>query len=107
MDCNVINECIPVMMNAKLFDSLPEEYQTSIVDVFAQMQTRVNEERAEQEAKAVEDMTAYGITVIQPTADELAALRDRIRAEVWPQMANTLGQDVIDNLCQTYNVSLS
>ncbi|WP_294757905.1 TRAP transporter substrate-binding protein DctP [uncultured Gemmiger sp.] len=107
VDCNVINECIPVMMNAKLFDSLPEEYQTIIVDVFAQMQTRVNEERAEQEAKAVEDMTAYGITVIQPTADELAALRDRIRAEVWPQMANTLGQDVIDNLCQTYNVSLS
>jgi TRAP-type C4-dicarboxylate transport system substrate-binding protein len=44
------------MMNAKLFDSLPEEYQTIIVDVFAQMQTRVNEERAEQEAKAVEDM---------------------------------------------------
>lgn len=107
VDCNVINECIPVMMNAELFNSLPEEYQAIIVDAFDQMQNRVNEERAEQEAQAVEDLEAYGVTVIQPTADELAALRDRIRAEVWPQMASTLGQDVIDNVCQTYNVALS
>ena len=106
IDCNVINESIPVMMNAELFESLPEEYQTIIVDVFAQMSERVNTERKEQEAQAIVDMEAYGIKTIQPTEEELNALRDRIRAEVWPALAEDLGQDVIDEICEIYGVEM-
>lgn len=107
IDCNVINESIPVMMNAEAFNGLPEEYQAIVVDVFNQMQIRINEERQEQEAQAVVNMEEYGITVIQPTADELAALRDRVRAEVWPVMADSLGQETIDEICAIYGVELS
>ena len=106
IDCNVINESIPVMMNAELFDSLPEEYQTIIVDVFTQMSERVNNERKEQEAQAITDMEEYGIKTIQPTEEELDALRDRIRAEVWPALAEDLGQDVIDEICEIYGVEM-
>lgn len=106
VDCNVINESIPVMMNQKAFDSLPAEYQEVVVNVFNDMQIRVNNERQEQEAQAVVDMTNYGITVIQPTAEELAALRDAVRAYVWPKLADSLGQDVIDDICAIYNVQL-
>lgn len=106
IDCNCINESIPVMMNAELFKSLPEDYQNIIVDVFNQMQVRVNQERKEQEAKALVDMEAYGIKVIKPTEDELNTLRDKIRASVWPAMAESLGQEVIDDLCKIYNVKL-
>lgn len=107
IDCNVINESIPVMMNAKAFNDLPAEYQTIVTDVFNEMQVRVNTERQEQEAQALADMETYGITVISPTEDEQAALRDRVRAEVWPAMAETLGQDVIDEICEIYGVELS
>ncbi len=107
VDCNVINESIPVMMNAEAFNSLTPEDQAIVTDVFNQMQIRVNNERKEQEAKAITDMQAYGITTIQPTAEELSALRDRVRAEVWPQMAASLGQDVIDDICAIYDVTLN
>lgn len=106
VDCNVINESIPVMMNAELFDSLPAEYQEIVVNTFAEMSVRVNEERQEQEAQALKDMEAYGIKVITPTEDEQNALRDRIRAEVWPQLADDLGQDTIDEICEIYGVEL-
>ncbi len=106
IDCNVINESIPVMMNAKAFESLPAEYQTIVTDVFNEMQIRVNAERQEQEAQALADMETYGITVIRPTEDEQIALRDAVRAQVWPAMAATLGQDVIDEICAMYGVEL-
>ena len=106
IDCNVINESIPVMMNQELFDSLPAEYQDVIVETFDEMSARVNNERKEQEAQALVDMEAYGIKVITPTEDELNALRDRIRAEVWPKLAEDLGQDTIDEICDIYGVEL-
>ena len=105
-DCNVINESIPVMMNAELFNSLPAEYQDIVVSVFDEMSARVNQERQEQEAQALVDMEAYGIKVITPTEDEQNALKDRVRAEVWPRLADDLGQDTIDEICEIYGVEL-
>ncbi len=106
VDCNVINECIPVHMNQALFDELPAEYQTIVANAFNEAQTRVNDERAEQEAQALVDMEAYGIKVISPTGAELTELRDRLRKEVWPKMIDTVGQDVIDSACEAYGVTL-
>ena len=106
IDVNIINECIPVMMNQELFESLPAEYQTIITDVFNEMQVRVNNERQAQESQALVDLAAYDITIIQPTPEETAALRDRVRKEVWPQMAEILGQETIDELCNIYGVVL-
>jgi hypothetical protein len=70
------------------------------------MQIRVNQERQVQEAQALVDLEKYGIKVIKPTEEELNTLRDNIRATVWPEMAGVLGQDVIDELCEIYNVKL-
>lgn len=106
VDCNVINESIPVMINAELFNSLPEEYQEIVVKTFDEMSLRVNSERQEQEAQALKDMKDYGIKVIVPTEDEQNALRDRIRAEVWPKLVKDLGQDTIDEICEVYGVDL-
>ena len=51
-------------------------------------------------------MEAYGIKVITPTEDEQNALKDRVRAEVWPRLADDLGQDTIDEICEIYGVEL-
>ena len=101
VDCNCINECISIHMNQELFDSLPAEYQDIVVKAFNDAQVRVKE------AQALVDMEDYGITVIVPTDEELTALRDRVRAEVWPKMIDSVGQDVIDAACEAYGVQLS
>lgn len=106
VNCNVVNECIPIFMNQELFDSLPEEYQTIVSEAFITAQNTVNTERAEQEAKALEDMEAYGITVIEPTEEEQAELRDRIRQEVWPKMADEIGEELLQQTCEHYGVTL-
>ena len=106
VDCNVVNECIPIFMNQELFDSLPEDYQTIVADAFKTAQNTVNEERSEQEAQALVDMDEHGIKVIKPTEDELTALRDRIRQEVWPKMAEEIGEDLLSETCEHYGVEL-
>lgn len=73
VDCNVVNECIPIFMNQELFDSLPEDYQTIVSEAFKTAQNTVNSERSEQEVQALVDMEEYGITVIEPTDEELAS----------------------------------
>lgn len=104
VDCNIINESIPVMINKEAFESVPEEYQQIIVDTFDEMSIRVNNEREEQEAQALVDLQDYGITVISPTEEEQQALCDRIRAEVWPKLAKDLGEDTIKEVCEIYGV---
>ena len=91
---------------SELYDSLPENYQTIVSEAFVNAQNTVNDERSEQEAQALEDMEAYGITVIQPTDEELAALRNRIRQEVWPKMASEIGEDLLAQTCEHYGVTL-
>ncbi len=107
VDCNVINECIPIFMNQELFDSLPEDYQTIVADAFKTAQTTVNDERSEQEAQALKDMESYGIKVITPTDEELAELRDRLRQEVWPKMVDSIGEELLEKTCEHYGVTLS
>ncbi|MFR0902610.1 MAG: TRAP transporter substrate-binding protein DctP [Anaerovoracaceae bacterium] len=106
VDCNVVNECIPIFMNQELFDSLPEDYQTIVSEAFKTAQNTVNSERSEQEVQALVDMEEYGITVIEPTDEELAQLRDRIRQEVWPKMAEEIGEDLLQQTCEHYGVTL-
>ena len=51
-------------------------------------------------------MDEHGIKVIKPTEDELTALRDRIRQEVWPKMAEEIGEDLLSETCEHYGVEL-
>ncbi len=46
------------------------------------------------EAKLIES----GYEVLNPSEEELAGLRDHVRATIWPQMAEIVGQEVIDRI---------
>ena len=105
IDNRVINENMPVCINADLLASMPEEYQTAITETFTEMAMRVNDERAEQEAEALANMAEYGITIIAPTDEEIEALAGIIREEVWNTMRPELGDDLVDQLCDAYGVA--
>lgn len=105
IDNRVINENMPLCINAELLASMPEEWQTAITETFNEMAMRVNDERAEQEAKAIQDMKDYGIKVIEPTDEEIEELAGVIREEVWNVMRPELGDDLVDQLCDAYGVA--
>lgn len=106
IDCRAVNECIPIVMNKKLLDEMPEEYRTLIQDTFLDMAGRVADERQEQEEQALIDMEDYGITVIKPTEEQLEKLSARIRSEIWGQCKETVGEEIINDLCKEYDVAL-
>jgi len=104
LDANAVNECIPISINTKLLKSMPEDYQKVITSTFLEMANRVADERQQQEEQAVANMKEFNIKVIEPTDEELAALRDRIREVVWNKMRDSLGDPLIDTLCDAYGV---
>lgn len=106
IDCRAVNECIPIVMNTKLLESMPEEWQQLIKDTLLEMSRRVADEREIQEKKALENLEKYGVRVIKPTAEELETLSDNIRAKVWVKMKDSLGEDIVKSLCEAYDVKI-
>ncbi len=106
IDVRAVNECIFVVINEKTIASMPEEWQKIIEETFLEISVRVANERQQQEEKALEDMKAYGINIISATPEQMNALRDNIRVAVWPKLKDSLGEDILNQLCQHYGVTL-
>ena len=51
--------------------------------------------REAQEEQALKDLADMGVTIISPTEEELTDLFDRIRTNVWPQLADFVGADLL------------
>jgi len=102
IDCRAVNECIPVMMNTELLQGMPNDWQQIIRDTFIDISTRIADERNLQEEKAMVDMEDYGIKVIKPTDEEIAALKNRIRANIWPKTEDVVGEEIYNDLNQAY-----
>ena len=105
IDCRAVNECIPITMNKELLESMPQEYQDIIKQAFLDAAERVADEREAQEAEAIKNLKNYGVKIITPTDEELAVLRDNIRATVWAQMTDVLDQEIINRLAEEYGVT--
>ncbi|CUH40079.1 Neu5Ac-binding protein [Jannaschia seosinensis] len=55
----------------------------------------------ENEASYLDRLAEAGYTVLEITDEERAALAAEVRAEVWPNIADIVGQDVMDRLMPT------
>ena len=104
IDCQVINEIYPSLMNMDLYNELPEDYRAVIEEEFLAMATRVADEREAQETQALADLADVGVTIISPTNDELTDLFDRIRTNVWPQLADLVGPDLLKEAAAQFGV---
>ena len=105
IDCRAVNECIPITMNKKLLESMPQEYQDIIKQAFLDAAERVADEREAQELQAIKDLEGYGVQIITGTDEEIEVLRDNIRSIVWAQMGDVLDQEIIDKLGEEYGVT--
>ena len=81
------------IINKARLDSLPADYQTALVDAFAE-ETAASFGRAqstdENNFKLLKD---YGIEIVEFTQDELNALADKVRTETWDKDFEMYGAD--------------
>ncbi len=106
IDVRAVNECVFVVMNEKTLAGMPKDWQKIIEETFLATSIRVADEREKQEAKALKDMRDYGIKVIEPTPEQMSALRDRIRVAVWPKLKDSIGEEILTRLSKIYGVKL-
>ena len=106
IDCRAVDDSNFAVINKKLLDSMSESDQKIIRDVFVDTAYRVADEYMQVEEKAMGDMEDIGIKIISPTAAEISALSARVRSAVWIKMTDEIGADLIEKLCEVYDVSL-
>lgn len=97
IDMNYVMEIGVGVINMDKLNSMPEEYQQVILDVFEEERLLQAEAREEWDKNAVEEMGAAGIDTYTPTAEELEPMAKHIREACWPYYSDLIGEDVLDN----------
>lgn len=81
------------IVNKEKFSSLPQEYQTILMDAFAE-ETAASFDRARDTDEAnlalLED---YGVEIVELTQDELDAVAEKVRTETWDKDFELYGED--------------
>lgn len=101
IDMNYVMEIGVGIMNLDKFNSLPEDYQKAILEVFEEERVLQADARAQWDKDAVEQMAQANITTYQPTAEELAPMAEHIREVCWPYYSDLLGEDVLNQYLDT------
>ena len=87
-----------VIVNTQMFEALPEDQRTAILDAAATAETRGWEMSAAETEEKIATLKENGMTVSQPTEDlsaELAEIGETMTAE-WLEEAGDEGQQVIE-----------
>ena len=100
VDYRVCNDVYSMVMNSEKLASMPEEYQTIIVETLQEVLDEGVTKIGEQEDQSLKDLEDYGIEVIVPTDEQRAAMKAYFVENVWPTFAQYYGQDVIDKLIE-------
>jgi TRAP-type C4-dicarboxylate transport system substrate-binding protein len=98
VEYNAISELTSIYASQRSLDKLTEEQVNALQiattnasnDFFAY--NRENDDRYE---KLLIDS---GYTILSLTEEDQAAMVEKVRGEIWPMMANSVGQDIIDRL---------
>lgn len=81
------------MINKATFESLPEEYQTILMNAVLE-ESAASFDRAQQtDEDNIQKCKDYGIEVIELSQDELNALADKVRTETWDKDFESYGDD--------------
>lgn len=98
VELNAIPENTFYYASEKTWEKLNDEQRAVVEAAFTKASDdffAFNRSSDEQFAKALEEK---GYTILRMSDDEQAAIAEKIRAEVWPSMEGTVGQDIIDRL---------
>lgn len=82
----------------KTWDKMNEEQRAVVQAAFKKASDDFFEWNKQNDAGFAAKLVESGYEILTPSNDELVALRDHVRANIWPQMAEIVGQDTIDRI---------
>jgi len=97
-DYQQVQEATHILISTKAWNSLLPQDQEAIKKVIQDKCAESITLAQDDEAKYKELLRDKGITVVEFTDEERAAFAQAVRANVWPKLAKTFGQEFLDNV---------
>lgn len=94
-------EATQIMMNEKVFQSLLPEDQATITKIIQEECDKSFDIAAADDQKYMDLMKEYGITIVEFTDEERAAIAKDVRENVWPNLAKTYGGDYLNEIAES------
>lgn len=95
---NYLNEYYPLCISEQTLSKLPAEYQEAIIQAGKDATENAYNVMYDSYYDYFDKLQDYGITVIQPTDDELATMAARVSEAVWVDLEEIVGAEDIDAL---------
>lgn len=95
---NAVVENTTYYASLDTWNEMTEEQQTVVQAAFDKAATDYAAWGRNNESSYLGKLTEMGYEVLEMSVEERAAIADKVRSDVWPQIAEIVGQDVIDAL---------
>ena len=91
-------EATQIYMSEKTWNKLLPEDQAAIDEIIKAECAKSFELAAADDANYMQMMKDAGITVVEFTDAERAAMAEHVRTNVWPELAKNTSQEFLDNI---------
>ncbi|MBT9385904.1 TRAP transporter substrate-binding protein DctP [Pseudooceanicola sp. CBS1P-1] len=98
IDYNAFMEISTFYASNKTWAKLNDEQRAVVEKAFAEASDSFFQWNRDNDAAFEQKLVESGYTVLTPSPEKAAAMRDAVRAKIWPQMADIVGQDVLDRI---------
>lgn len=95
---NYLNEYYPLCISEQTMAKLPAEYQEAIVQAGKDATENAYQTMYDSYYDYFDKLRDYGITVIEPSDDELASMAEQVSGQVWGDLEELVGADNINAL---------
>lgn len=102
-DYHYNQESTLVYMNKKRFDSLLPKDQEAIQQIFEEECAGTVQSAQEDDQKYKDMLKEAGVEVVEFSDEELENFASYVRENVWPEFANSFGQEFLDNVAASVN----
>ncbi len=98
VEYNSISELTTFYASQRSLDKLNDEQRAALAAAMTKASDDFFDYNRENDAKFGEKLIESGYTILSLSDEEQAAMAAHVRENIWPQMAETVGQDIIDRL---------
>ncbi len=91
-------------VNVDAYHALPQEYQDILLDVCQEVSSMSYDKVQEEELQFRQELIDWDHTIVDLTQSELDACALAVRQDVWPQLEDMVGRDIIHQLYDALGV---
>ncbi|WP_172331888.1 TRAP transporter substrate-binding protein DctP [Mangrovicoccus sp. HB161399] len=95
---NAFMEISTFYASSKTWEKMNDEQRAVVSAAFSHAADDFFEWNKTNDAAFGDELTGAGYEVLTPDPEKAAAMRDHVRATIWPEMAEVVGQDVLDRI---------